>query len=301
MEASVVDRVWISAAATLLLAAGAAAQAPSSATDAGAGYDPTLFQKPLAAEQMAFLEQVGGVPVGELMRDKRTRKLMDAVVPDSLFHYGRDMPLEFALQASLEKSTQPAQLRDGRYLLLASSGAARAFMWMDLQQGISLGGIFFHPSNGEPTPTLTVFSRQVKAAALEMSQLPPAFAEDLSAWQRQSGVPLVTPRYFITGGNTKILLEHDEDYCAAGGAPAACAQMNADAADIDLNTAYYLEQTHHATNATARMIFDPEQVAWIQLRDRTCVDAPDQLGCRIRVTRERIRVIVKSPPPRHGR
>jgi hypothetical protein len=31
-------------------------------------------------------------------------------------------------------------------------------------------------------------------------------------------------------------------------------QINADAADIDLNAAYYVEQTHHATNATAWMI-----------------------------------------------
>ncbi len=59
-------------------------------------------------------------------------------------------------------------------------------------------------------------------------------------------------RYFITGSNKRILLEHDEEYCAAGMATSgdtACVQMDADAADIDMNTAYYLEQVNYATNA----------------------------------------------------
>ncbi|MGH6869361.1 MAG: lysozyme inhibitor LprI family protein, partial [Methylocella sp.] len=288
----------------ILIPAAAFAQAPPGAAPAPvAGYAPAIFQKPVAADRMAFLQPMDRTPAGTVIRDKRYRKLMDAVVPDSLFHYGRDMPLAFALQGVFEKSSQPAQIRDGRYLLLSSSGAGRAFMWMDLQAGIALGGIFFRPSNGEPTPTLTVFSRQVKVSSLAMSQLPPAFAEDLGRWQRQARVPAVSPRYFITGGNTKILLEHDEDYCAPGGGPAApadCVQMNAAAADIDLNTANYLEQTHHATNATARMIFEPEQLAWFQLRDRSCLDVPDRLGCRIRLTRERTRIIIqRTPRKRH--
>jgi hypothetical protein len=37
--------------------------------------------------------------------------------------------------------------------------------------------------------------------------------------------------------------------------------MNADAADMDVTAAYYLEQTHHATNATAWMIEGDDQVA----------------------------------------
>jgi hypothetical protein len=41
----------------------------------------------------------------------------------------------------------------------------------------------------------------------------------------------------------------------------ACEQMNADAADMDVTAAYYLEQTHHATNATAWMIEGDDQVA----------------------------------------
>ena len=51
-------------------------------------------------------------------------------------------------------------------------GGPRGFIWIDMQQGIALGGIFFHPTNGEPTPTLTLFSKQVEENSLEMSQLP---------------------------------------------------------------------------------------------------------------------------------
>jgi len=47
-----------------------------------------------------------------------------------------------------------------------------------------------HPTNGEPTPTATVFSKQVKEESIKMSQLPPAFAEDLSQWSAQARIPL---------------------------------------------------------------------------------------------------------------
>ncbi len=40
--------------------------------------------------------------------------------------------------------------------------------------------------------------------------------------------------------------------------------MNADAADIDLKAAYYLDQTNYATKGTAWMIASPEQISWIQ-------------------------------------
>ena len=111
----------------------------------------------------------------------------------------------------------------------------------------------------------------------------------------------MTPRYFITGSNKKIVLEHDEDYCAAVGGdsrgpPPACDEMDADAADIDLDAAYYLEQTHHATNATAWMITGPDMVAWLQFRDNTCRSGPDPLGCRIRMTRERTRAVIGAHP-----
>src|SRR5262249_55009069 len=103
-------------------------------------------------------------------------------------------------------------------------------------------------------------------------------------------------RYFITGSNKKILLEHDEDYCQAGSEGPQCQQMDADAADIDMDAANYLEQTHHVTNATAWMITGPEQKVWLQPRVRTCGDL---LPCRIRLTRERVRVIIRRPPRVH--
>ena len=50
-----------------------------------------------------------------------------------------------------------------------------------MQEGIGLGGFYFHPTNGEPTPSVNVFSRQVvKEDYLKLSQLPPVFAEDLA-------------------------------------------------------------------------------------------------------------------------
>ena len=227
-----------------------------------------------------------------------------------MFHYGHDMALAEAMDAVIKGSPQPVQIRDGRYLMVSGLKgpylAGRGFIWMDLQDGISLGGFYFHPTNGEPTPTVNIFSRQVKEQTLALSQLPPTFFQDLLQWSVDSRVPPVTPRYFITGSNKKILLEHDEDYCASVGGiavalPPACEQMNADAADVDLNAAYYLDQTHHATNATAWMITGTDMAEWLQLRANTCKAGPDPLRCRIRMTRERIHVVITphpmQPPP----
>jgi hypothetical protein len=199
----------------------------------------------------------------------------------------------------LDGSELPAQIRDGRYVVVSGRKGpylrGRGFMWIDMQDGIALGAFYFHPTNGEPTPTVTIFSNQVKEDSLKMSQLPRAFAQELTLWSAESGVPPVTTRYFIGGLNKRILLEHDEAYCApVNGVASAddCEQMNSDAADIDLNAAYYLEQTNYATNATAWMITGPDQVAWIQTRDNACGNGPDWLPCRIRMTREHVHVIV---------
>lgn len=56
-------------------------------------------------------------------------------------------------------------------------------MWFDMKEGIGLGGIYFKPVNGEPTPTLAIFSWQLRDKSLSMSQLPPEFAQDLSQWE----------------------------------------------------------------------------------------------------------------------
>jgi hypothetical protein len=260
-------------------------------------YDPKLFQKRTVPAQLEFLKQYDGAVSNEVVRDKRFHKVLHDAVPGVMFHYGRDMSLPDALEAVMEGAAIPVVVRDGRYVTVAGQMgkylAGRGFVWVDMQEGIVLGGFFFHPTNGEPTPSVTVFSKQVKEDSIEMSQLPPAFADDLARWQMGAGVPTVTTRYFIGDANEKILLEHDEDYCSSAiGRPGDdCLQMTADAADADMVAASYLDQVHYATNATAWMINSPEQVAWVQGRDRTCGGVADPLGCRIRMTHERIHVI----------
>jgi uncharacterized protein YecT (DUF1311 family) len=262
-------------------------------------YDPAIFQNSIPSEQLAFLNRFAGAKARDLIRDKQFRKVMQSMIPDCMFHYGWDMPPADAFDKVFAGSNLPVQIREGRYITVAGRSGpylqGRGFLWIDMRDGIALSGFYFHPTNGEPTPTVTVFSRQVKEESLKLSQLPPAFAEELTRWSEESSVPAVTTRYFIGGTDRKILLEHDEDYCAPGDGRKArsdCEQMNADAADIDLDAAYYLEQTNHATNATAWMINGPDQVAWIEVRDNTCQAAADRLGCRIRITRERVHVII---------
>ena len=261
-------------------------------------YDAAIFRDRLSSDQLTFLNQFVGKKSGDALRDKQFRKLMRSLLPDCIFHYGWDMSINDAMEKALDGSKLPVELRDERYLIVSGSKGpylhGRGFLWIDIKDGIALGGFYFHPTNGEPTPTVTIFSRQVKEAFLGMSQLPPAFARDFARWSAESNVPAVTTRYFIGNSNRKIFLEHDEDYCASGdaNAPPDCEQMNADAADIDLDAAYYLDQTNYATNATAWMIVGPEQVAWIQVRDNTCRVRPDRLRCRVRLTRERTHVII---------
>jgi hypothetical protein len=267
-------------------------------------YDPELFQRRIPKDQLAFLEQYAGAPSNELYRDKQFHKLMRSFVPDCTFHYGSDKSLNTALDEVIQGSAEPVQIREGRYVMLSGHMgpflAGKGFLWIDMQEGIGLGGFYFHPTNGEPTPSVNIFSRQVmKEMLLDWSELPPAFAEDLTAWEDADRIAPLTTRYFITGSNKKILLEHDEDYCAPAAGPGYnnCDQMNEDASDLDVDAASYLEQTHHVTNATAWMIHSSDQIAWVQVRDSTCGRVLDPLGCHIQMTRERTRVILHAPPP----
>src|ERR1700678_1137185 len=82
-------------------------------------YDPAIFQKPIPADQLAFLNRFAGAASGDLFRDKQFRKLMHSVIPNCTFHYGRDMPLTDALEIVLKGSSEPVQIREGRYLLLS--------------------------------------------------------------------------------------------------------------------------------------------------------------------------------------
>src|ERR1700683_1910314 len=85
------------------------------------------------------------------------------------------MPLADAVDKMIKGSPLPVRIRDGRYVIVAGRMGpylgGRGFVWIDMQDGIALGGFYFHPTNGEPTPTLNIFSRQVKEDALAMSQL----------------------------------------------------------------------------------------------------------------------------------
>jgi uncharacterized protein YecT (DUF1311 family) len=271
----------------------------------GANYDPALFQRRIPKEQLAFLSQYAGRTSNELYRDKQFRRLMHEFVPDCTFHYGSDKSMFEALDEVIQGSGEPVVVREGRYAMLSGHMgpflAGRGFLWIDMQEGIGLGAFYFHPTNGEPTPAVNVFSKQVvKEMLLDWSELPAEFAEDVTAWEQADSVPPLTTRYFITGSNKKILLEHDEDFCApvSGAGYNDCDQMDADAADKDMDAALYLEQTHHVTNATAWMISDPDQVAWLQVRDRRCGGVLDPLGCRVVMARERTRVILHAPPVR---
>lgn len=283
-------------------AASPAMQPPPAASN----YDKTLFLKPIPSTQLAFVAQYSGAPASDLYRDRQFRKLVHSALPDCMFHYGSDVPLLQAMDAALESSRVPVEVRENRYVLLAGRTPVfpglrgQAFVWLDLEEGLVLGGFYFHPNNGEPTPALNIFSRQIKEDALGLSQLPPAFAPDLAKWSYDAGIPPITYRYFITGSNKKILLEHDEDFCLLPDGSrvppeSGCEQTAAEAADLDINAAYYLDQVHHATNATAWMIQGGDEVAFLDLRERSCRLGPDPLGCRLHLTREHIHVLTRGP------
>ncbi len=189
-------------------------QAPAVDQGAPQGSGLDLFVSRIPTDEMAFLNGLAGASSNDVIRDKQFKKLMKFFVPSCEFHYGRDMGLDAALHMVMEGSRVPAQIREGRYFTIAGSNGpylvGRAMIWIDMKEGIGLGAFYFHPTNGEPTPSVAVFSRQVKDKALGMSDLPPAFGEDLAAWAGGSMVPAVTTRYFLTGSNMRVLLEHDE-------------------------------------------------------------------------------------------
>ena len=271
-------------------------------------YDKAIFQKPLAAADLASLRGFDGATSNELYRDKEFKRVLKAAVPDVMFHYGRDMSLPSAVDAVMSGSPIPVRVIGGRYVMLQGKASlypglsGKGMMWVDTQDGVVLGAFYFHPSNGEPTPSVTVFSKQIAEDAITMGELPPEFEEALMGWSQSQGVPMVTTRYFIGDTHEKILLEHDEDFCSAGpnGRPMGnpgddCLEMNVKAADLDEGAAYFLDQTHYATNATAYML-GPDQVEFLRVRERTCGNVVDPLACQIRVSRERTRVILKRTP-----
>jgi len=265
-----------------------------------APYDPAVFEHRIPAADLADLLTHAGEPSGKLWRDGQFRKLVNHNTPDVMYHFGRDTPLTTAVDTAMSGSPIPIQVRDNRYVLLSGRTgqygfSGRAFLWFDTQEGIFLGGFFFNPTNGEPTPTLTVFSRQTRQGNLSLGQLPPAFGPDLYHWMAQSGVPTVESRYFIDDLKKRTLLQHDEDFCLAPDgtrAPAGdpCEQRNLAAADIDLTSATYLAAIHYATNGTAWMLDPSANRDFYASIGSRCGIA---LNCRVLLIRQRTRTILR--------
>ncbi len=270
-------------------------------------YDKALFEPKVPAPMLEVLKTLAGKTTTEALKDKNLKVVMKITVPDCEYHYGKDMSLHAALDLVLNGSKDPVQLLNDRYIFISGAQApylgGRGFLWFDTVDGVGLGGFFFQPTNGEPTPALSVFSRQVKEPVVTIDHFPVTFLQIMSQWAAATHMPPITTRYFLNGLNKRVLLEHDEDYCVrADGSVAApndpCQQQVAYAADVDETAAYYLDKIHYATNGTAWML-GPDQTAWLHTRDQSCGGV---LDCRIRVTREHTHAILHLPPPHaHGR
>ncbi|MGA7343874.1 MAG: lysozyme inhibitor LprI family protein [Terracidiphilus sp.] len=272
---------------------------------------PANFQHPIPAAQLAFLKDYDGKMPDELRKDKRFRELQKQVTPSTRYFYHYDISLSDARDQVLDNEPMPISVRDGRFVMVGTAGGpsqhmnGRGFLWFDIQAGIGLGGIYFHPTNGEPTPTLAIFSRQLTDTSLIMGQLPPDFFADFTQWAPLAQVHPISPRYFIPANGRKYVLVHDEDYCwHPPGTPApdqdVCMQRNSDAADADMDAAYFMQETHNASDATAYML-GQDQIAWVGLRERTCGNG---LACRVTFTRQRTRILIGRPspaPPGRGR
>ena len=228
------------------------------------GNSSTIFRKSIAPATLKFLDGYVAQPANVVSHDTNFQKLVHAVVPYAPFHLGIDMPLPNALESMLGASPSPVVLRDGRYVIVTGrrdpGGRGRAFLWVDMQQGIALGGIFFYPSNGEPSPTLTLFSSQISRDSVHIAQFPSAFLNDLAQWSKEAAIPPLTTRYFISASSEKTVLAHEE-VCRPplDVDPAAqnCVQQKMEAAAIDREAGAFLANVHYASNGTQRMVGDP--------------------------------------------
>lgn len=282
-----------------------AAQAPGMAPP-----PPANFKNLIPADQLAFLRDYANRSLKEIEKDKRFKSLEKQITPSVRYFYHYDKPLSEARDEVLGDDPLPVTVRDDRFVMVSSAGGGdqhmfgRGFLWFDMQTGVGLGGIYFHPTNGEPSPTLAIFSKQLADTDLSMGQLPPDFYDDFAQWANVARVEAISPRYYIPDTDRKYVLIHDEDYCAHPNgepAPEGCDDMNADAADVDMNAAYFMSDTHNATDANAYML-NSDQIEWLAVRDRTC-RGPNRVACRIRVTRQRTAVLtghpVRTPRPVH--
>jgi hypothetical protein len=217
--------------------------------------EPVVLATTMKGEDRDMLLQYVGMPAKDAIRSERFRYYMDSVIPYAPIHYHVDLPLTQALSEVLGISSEPTEVHDGRYMMLTTTRsdqlARRGFLWIDLQNGAAFGGIFFRPSNGEPSPTLTLFSKRVVHADVHTRQLPARFVSDLQRWSAAAELPPVLTRYFVNAASRKSVLLHEDNYC--GSKPdVACEELNAKAASIDATAKSYLGLVHYASNATMR-------------------------------------------------
>jgi hypothetical protein len=228
------------------------------------------FGRSIEGSALTFLKDYAGRAVDDVDGKRHVKTLVSMVAPYTPYHFGADFPLPQVLDVVMLTVPEPIEIREGRYAMISGSRGpnhrGRGFLWVDMREGFALGGIFFDPSDGEPSPTLTIFSKQMDRRSVRISQLPRAFTQDLSRWSATAGIPQITTRYFIGTSGEKFVLTHDENYCVRSAdvnAPAPkgeCEKMNAQAALIDMTAARFMVQTHNASNATVRMIASTGQV-----------------------------------------
>jgi hypothetical protein len=258
---------------------------------------------PMDVKQLMWLSKYEGRPTFEVTSDSRFHSLVQAATPDAIFHLGYDMPLSQAIESMLNGPSFAVELRDGlpkdaagRYLMISAKRSARgigqSFYWFDLQQGVTFGGIFFNPTNGEPTPTLTIFSNQIGDRVTKASQLPAAFLQDLESWRTARNVPPMTVRYFINASGRKLVLMHDGEACspASGslaGDPSECQAMNEATSESDMQASLYLLRIHYAEGSPARKELEAAQNQWEASELDGCEGKPDRLECRAELMRAR--------------
>lgn len=233
------------------------------------------FGRPIESGELTFLKEYAGRMADDADGKRKVKTLVGQIAPYTPYHFGIDIPLPQVLAVMVLTVPEPIEIRDGRYAMISGrlspnqhsrNHRGRGFLWVDMREGFALGGIFFYPSNGEPTPTLTIFSRQLDRRSVKMSQLPRAFTEDLSHWAAMTGIPPITTRYFIGASGEKSVLTHDENYCLRSGDVATpspkgvCKEMNEQASLIDMMATQFMEHTHNASNATMKMIVSTGQV-----------------------------------------
>ncbi|HEY6357721.1 MAG TPA: hypothetical protein VIX35_05730, partial [Vicinamibacterales bacterium] len=222
---------------------------PAALAQAPSACGPALRCTAIDADHFQWVKDLSGESTHDATLAGHFSDLVLDVSPDATYHFHFDMPVGSALRAILRGAGEPVTIRANRFAMLSACDTptctgARAFVWVDTEHGVEIGGIEFEPSNGEPTPTLTLFSKQVLDPVTKRVQLPADFIEDLATWTRVSRRRATPARYFINGQGVKTVLAHDEDNCHGADqsslAATLCRSLNVDAAEQDLAAAYYL-------------------------------------------------------------